>query len=50
MSLRKSCGGVKVSTGVLKQEKRAVVCPVYVKKDTLKINAKNNNRTFALAA
>lgn len=44
------CGGEKVSTGVLNQDKRAVVCPVYVKKGTLNTNAKNNNNNFALAA
>lgn len=38
-----------VSTGVWKPDKRAAVCPVCVKKDTLNINAKNNNK-FALAA
>jgi len=43
------CGGVKVSTGVWNQEKRAVVCQVYVKNGTLNINAKNNNN-YALAA
>ena len=43
--------GVKlVSTGVLKREKRAAVCSVCVKKGTLNTNAKNNNRSFALAA
>lgn len=42
-------GGVKVSTGVWNQEKRAVVCQVYVKNGTLNINAKNNNN-YALAA
>jgi hypothetical protein len=42
--------GVKlVSTGVLNQDKRAVVCQVYVKNGTLNTNAKNNNN-FALAA
>ena len=44
-----NCGGVKVSTGVWNQEKRAVVCQVYVKNGTLNINAKNNNN-YALAA
>lgn len=38
-----------VSTGVWKQDKRAVVCQVYVKKGTLNINA-NNKNNFALAA
>ena len=38
-----------VSTGVWKPEKRAAVCPVCVKRDTLNINAKKNNN-FALAA
>ena len=42
-------GGVKVSTGVRKPGKRAAVCPVCVKKDTFKINAKRNNN-FAFAA
>ena len=42
-------GDALVSTGVSKQGKRAAVCPVCVKKDTLKINAKTNNN-FALAA
>ena len=43
--------GVKlVSTGVLKRDKRAAVCSVCVKKGTLNTNAKNNNRSFALAA
>ncbi len=42
-------GDVMVSTGVLKRDKRVVVCPDYVKKDTLNINAKKNN-TLAFAA
>ena len=42
-------GGVKVSTGVWKPGKRAVVGPVYVKQSSLKRNAKTN-RNFALAA
>ena len=41
--------GALVSTGVWKPEKRAAVCPVCVKRDTLNINAKKNNN-FALAA
>lgn len=42
--------GVKlVSTGVRNQDKRVVVCQVYVKNGTLKLNAKNRTN-FALAA
>ena len=43
-------GDVKVSTGVVKEHKRAAVCPVCVLKDTLNTNAKNNNNNFAMAA
>ncbi len=43
-------GDVQVSTGMRKQNKRAAVCSVCVKKGTLKINAKNNNNNFAYAA
>lgn len=39
-----------VSTGVVKPEKRAAVCPVCVKRGTLNINAKKTNNNFALAA
>ena len=42
-------GGALVSTGVWKPDKRAAVCPVCVKRDTLNINAKRTNN-FALAA
>ena len=42
-------GGVKVSTGVWKPGKRAVVGLVYDKKSPLKRNAKTNNN-FAYAA
>ena len=42
-------GDVKVSTGVQKPDKRAVVGSDYLKKGPLKINAKKNNN-FALAA
>lgn len=38
-----------VSTGVWKPEKRAAVCPVCVKKDTLNINAKKNNNFAPMA-
>ena len=39
-----------VSTGTVNQDKRVVVCSVYVKKGTLNINAKKTNNNFALAA
>jgi hypothetical protein len=42
-------GDVMVSTGMWKQDKRAAVCPVCVKKGTLNTNAKNNNK-LAFAA
>lgn len=42
-------GGVMVSTGMWKPDKRAVDCTSYVKMCTLNTNAKNNNN-FALAA
>jgi hypothetical protein len=38
-----------VSTGMWKQDKRAAVCSVCVKKSTLNTNAKNNNK-LAFAA
>ncbi len=41
-------GGVQVSTGVLKPEKRAAVSQSALKGETLKRNA--NNRSFAVAA
>ena len=48
-SLKSEYGDVLVSTGVWKPDKRAAVCPVCVKRDTLNINAKRTNN-FALAA
>lgn len=42
-------GDVMVSTGMWKQDKRAAVCSVCVKKGTLNTNAKNNNK-LAFAA
>jgi len=42
-------GDVKVSTGARKRDKRAVVCSVYVKKGTLKING-NTKNDLAIAA
>ena len=42
-------GDALVSTGVWKPDKRAVVCPVYLKKDTLNINAKKNNNFAPMA-
>ena len=42
MLISSTRGGVKVSTGVFKPGKRAVVGPVYVKQNSLKRNAKTN--------
>lgn len=40
-------GDVMVSTGILKQDKRAEDCSVFVKMGTLIINGKTNKLAFA---
>ena len=43
-------GDVKVSTWLLKQDKRVAVVRSALKRTRLNINAKNNNNNYALAA